>query len=83
MDGVIDKINIGLISAVAGAVVYMFTTFASAADVERIEIRLLKSELRELRAEQRDYPDDERLQEYIEEILDELCTLAPQDRECT
>ena len=79
----IDKINIGLISAVAGAVVYMFTTFASAADVERIEIRLLKSELRELRAEQRDYPDDERLQEYIEEILDELCTLAPQDRECT
>ena len=83
MEGVIDKINIGLISAVAGAVVYMFTTFASAADVERIEIRLLKSELRELRAEQRDYPDDERLQEYIEEILDELCTLAPQDRECS
>lgn len=64
------------------AVVYMFTTFASAADVERIEVRLLKADIREIRRELKEYPDDERLKEYLEEAIDELCTIKPEDREC-
>lgn len=33
-----DKLNFGLISITAAAVVWMFTTFASAAEVEEIKI---------------------------------------------
>jgi uncharacterized membrane protein len=82
---VIDKINIGLITATAGAVVYMFTTFASAADVERIEARLIKQELRELRAELAEAVDSayrEAIMEDIEEAIDDLCMIKPDDREC-
>lgn len=66
----------------ATGVVYMFNTFASAADVERIEVRLIKADIREVRAELREYPDDERLLEELEELIDELCTVKPDDREC-
>lgn len=64
------------------AVVYMFTTFASAADVERIEVRLVKADIREVRRELRNYPDDARLRDELEELIDELCTIKPDDREC-
>lgn len=80
-----DKVNLGLIVATASAVLWMFTTFASASDVERIEVRLIKQELRDLRAELRHAtdPDHRRvLEEYIQEAIDDLCTIKPDDREC-
>lgn len=80
-----DKINLVLISSTAGVVVWMFTTFASAADVERIEVRLIKQELRELRKELMTVTDPahrETLQEYIQEAIDDLCSIKPDDREC-
>ncbi len=70
------------LTGTAVAVAYMFTTFASASDVERIEVRLLKADLREVRRELRDFPDDQRLQDALEELIDELCTIKPDDREC-
>jgi hypothetical protein len=63
----------------------MFTTFASAADVERIEARLIKQELRELRAELAEAVDSayrEAIMEDIEEAIDDLCMIKPDDREC-
>lgn len=64
------------------AMVYIFTTFASASDVERIEVRLLKQDIREIRRELREYPNDQRLQDALAEAIDELCTVRPEDREC-
>jgi len=79
-------------TALAGtvlAVVYMFTTFASASDVKEvkeqistIEVRLIKSDIRELREYLRGNPNDRRAQIDLEELIDDLCTLAPKDREC-
>lgn len=70
------------LTGTAVGVVYMFNTFATASDVERIEVRLVKADIREVRAELREYPDDERLQEELEELIDDLCTMKPDDREC-
>ena len=67
------------------AVIYMFSTFASAADVERIEVRLLKADIREMRRElitAQDPAYESRLREDIAEAIAELCELRPQDREC-
>lgn len=38
MGSLTDKINLALISATAAAVIWMFTTFASASEVEEIKI---------------------------------------------
>jgi len=70
------------LTGTALGVVYMFNTFASAADVERIEVRLVKADIREVRKELREYPDDERLREELEELIDDLCSMKPDDREC-
>lgn len=79
-------------TALAGtvvAVVYMFTTFASAADVKEvkaqissIEVRLIKADIRELRVWIRDHPSDQRAKDDLAELIDELCTIVPNDREC-
>lgn len=83
-------INLGLIWAAlvasASGMVYVTQNFASAADVERIEYRLLKQELRELRRELETETDPEwreRIREDIEEVIDDLCHIAPEDRECS
>jgi uncharacterized protein YfeS len=82
-------INLGLIWAAivasASGMVYVTTNFASAADVERIEYRLIKQELRELRRELENETDPEwqdRIEEDIEEVIDDLCQIKPDDREC-
>lgn len=85
MTPITDKINLTLIAATASAVIYMFTTFASASDVERIEVRLLKADIREMRREL-SYAENERykesLREDIAEAIAELCEIRPNDREC-
>lgn len=81
----VGGVNLGLITATAAACVWMFTTFASAADVERIEVRLIKQELRDLRNELRHATDPDHIQSIqrdIEEAIDDLCTIKPDDREC-
>ena len=80
-----DKVNLVLIGMTASAVIWMFTTFASASDLERIEVRLIKQELRDLRAELRNATDPshrQSLERDIEEAIDDLCTIKPDDREC-
>jgi hypothetical protein len=74
-----------IMAATASGMIYVTTNFASAADVERIEYRLIKQELRELRRELEDEEDPEmraRIQMDIEEVIDDLCIIAPEDREC-
>ena len=81
-----DTINMAtiwtMLVGTVSAVVYMFSNFASAADVERIEVRLLKADIREIRELLKDDPDDKRLEEDLEMTLDELCYIKPDDREC-
>lgn len=71
--------------ATGGAMLWLFQNIAWSADIERIEIRLIKQDLRELRQELERETDDSarrRLEEYIEELIDDLCTIKPEDREC-
>ena len=86
------KIDIGLtalwgaVSGTALACLWLFTNIAWAADVEAIEVRLLKQEIREIRREMRDHPHDEEVLDYLkrdlQEVIDELCIIRPDDREC-
>ena len=82
-----DKINLTLISATGATVIWMFSTFASASDLERIEYTLLKSEIRDIRRDLMDpgiNSDTKRyLEEDLEKLIDDLCRIAPNDRECT
>ena len=74
-----------IMAATASGMIYVTTNFASAADVERIEYRLIKQELRELRRELASEEDPEwkeRIEADIEEVIDDLCLIAPTDREC-
>jgi deoxyribodipyrimidine photolyase len=82
-------VNVGLLWAAvvasASGMVYVTTNFASAADVERIEYRLIKQELRDLRREldhENNEEIKERIREDIEDVIDDLCMIAPDDREC-
>jgi len=74
-----------IMAATASGMIYVTQNFASAADVERIEYRLIKQELRELRRELEEEEDPEwreRIEQDIQEVLDDLCMIAPEDREC-
>ena len=74
-----------IMAATASGMIYVTQNFASAADVERIEYRLIKQELRELRRELEEEKDPEwreRIEQDIQEVLDDLCMIAPEDREC-
>ena len=64
---------------------WLFTNIAWASDIERLEARMIKAQLREVRAELRaesnpQYQED--LKEEIEELIDDLCEVKPDDREC-
>jgi hypothetical protein len=80
------KINLGLIwtmlTSTVLAVVYMFSTFASAADVERIEYQILKQTIRDVRKELRSDPNNQYLLEDLQDAIDALCLIVPTDREC-
>lgn len=79
------------------AVVYMFNTFATAAEVsegfrlinirfDKTSYRLIKSSLRDLRKELRDSTLSNEARNFyeldIEELIDDLCLIQPEDREC-
>ena len=74
-----------VIIATLTASLWMFTNIAWASDISRIEARLIKSDLRELRAELKAEDDESaraRLEQDIQEALDALCDVKPEDREC-
>ena len=80
----IDKINLAVISACVGAVVYMFTNFASAADLKRLEANQIRTELRQLCLKHATVPDDVKpmAAQFILKAKDQLCGVAPDDPRC-
>lgn len=70
--------------ATGSAMLWLFTNIAWASDIDAIEARLIKQDIRELRREMEDADTAtlEYLKEEIEELIDELCAIRPEDREC-
>lgn len=84
-----NKITASLLASLfvssMGASLWVFQNVAWASDIERIEVRLIKRDLRDLRDELRHESDPEaraEIERDIEEALDDLCAIAPDDREC-
>lgn len=64
---------------------WLFTNIAWASDVDRIEVRLIKRDLRDLRHEIEHDTDPAlkaRIEEDIQEAIDALCDIKKDDREC-
>mgnify|MGYP001826581463 CR=1 FL=1 len=84
------KLNLALLwtvlTATLGSSLWIFNNIAWASDITKIEVRLIKQDIREIRREIAAETEDEAtlsyLQEELEELIDELCTVAPEDREC-
>lgn len=72
--------------ATGTAMLWLFNNIAWASDITRIEVRLIKQDIREIRREISTLGPDEAtlayLQQELEELIDELCAVAPEDREC-
>jgi hypothetical protein len=84
------KLNLALLwtvlSATLASSLWIFNNIAWASDIEKIEIRLIKQDIREIRREISMLGEDEATLEYLEEeleiLIDELCAVKPDDREC-
>ena len=75
----------GIVSGTALLCLWLFTNIAWASDVERIEARMIKQDLRELRKDLVAAQTEEGkrlLREDIEDAIDALCRIEPEDREC-
>lgn len=69
----------------AVAMLWLFQNMAWAVDIARIEARLIRQDIRDLREELRHATDDQHrrhLEESLQEAIDELCEVVPEDREC-
>lgn len=78
-------LSIASIMIGAGAFAGMEIRYVSASQFQKSYVLQLKREIRELRSEIADTEDDElraRLEEYLDELIDELCIEMPDDREC-
>lgn len=78
-------INISALTSLGAAVLWLFTNMAWASDIDRMEARMIRQELRELRKELREATDpsyQQSLREDIQEAIDDLCEVKPDDREC-
>jgi len=75
--------RIGL-PACIGAVVWVFTNFATAADIERIEARQIRSEVREFCYKWATAPDEQKdfIGRFVMDAVDELCDVDPDHRWC-
>lgn len=83
------KLNLALLwtilTGTLATSLWIFNNIAWAEDVDRIEARLIKRDLRDLRKdlEEESDPDDRKdLERDIEELLDDLCQIEPEYREC-
>ena len=83
------KINLALavtmITSIAIGIAYVFTNFVTVSDFNDLNHTFLKGEIREIRKELRE-EDDPVIREYLEndleELIDKLCRMSPEDREC-
>lgn len=70
----------------AGAFAGMETRYVTSGQFQKSYVLQLKREIRELRREIREAEDagepTERLEDYLAELIDELCLEMPDDREC-
>lgn len=75
--------RIGLPACIA-AVVWVFTNFATAADIERIEARQIRSEIRDFCYKWATAPDDQKefIGRFVMDAVDELCDVDPDHRWC-
>lgn len=84
------KLNLALLwtvlTATLGSSLWIFNNIAWASDIQKIEVRLIKQDIREIRREIAAHTEDEATLEYLrhelEELIDELCLVKPDDREC-
>ena len=83
-----DKLNLGLISVTAAAVVWMFTQFASAAEVEDLKIELAYGQFydrlddyEEAQAEGRDELANE-YKRQMERLKAKICEADPKWERC-
>lgn len=71
----------------AGAFAGLEVRYVTASDFQKSYVLQLKREIRELRREIADAEDagepTDRLEDYLAELIDELCLEMPDDRECT
>ena len=79
---ILDRSSIGITAA---AVVWMFSTFASAADLKRMEVRQVRSEIRSLCVKYVTAPESAKpmIAEFIKKSKDELCFLHGDDARCS
>ena len=73
---------LGIFGTAYGTVWWMDGRYAPVAAVEKINWSLLKQNIRDIREELRDNPNDPELREELEIFLDELCLEYPNDRAC-
>lgn len=77
-----------VVAATLTASLWLFANIAWASDIERIEARLIKRDLRDLRAELVIAKSEGRekavelLEADIQDAIDALCDVKPNDREC-
>lgn len=82
------KLNLALLwtvlTATMGSSLWIYNNIAWASDVNRIEARLIKRDLRDLRREMENADAEDRadIQREVEELLDDLCQIEPEYREC-
>ena len=78
--------SLSSLGTMAAGMLWLFNNMAWASDITAIEVRLIKQDIRELRREAKLHTEDEAtlgyLQREIEELIDELCNIKPDDREC-
>lgn len=74
-----------MLTSTVVAVAYMFTTFVTTSDFDDLNFTILKREIRDIKREIREEHDPEireYLKEDLDELIDKLCRLEPDDREC-
>lgn len=86
------KLNLALLwtvlTATLGSSLWIYNNIAWASDIIKIEVRLIKQDIREIRREIELHGEDEAtlhvkyLKEELEKLIDELCNIKPDDREC-
>ena len=82
-------INMGtiwtMLVGTAMAIIYMFTTFATAADLQQLDARIIKADIRQVRKLLREEEDDtikDFYREDLRELIDDLCDITPEHRYC-
>lgn len=72
----------GVMATAYGSVWFLDSRYASAEGFKDLNWSLLKENIRDIRRELRDEPDNDGLREDLERHLDLLCRDNPTDREC-